>query len=121
MDDIVEPCQRIATDNTDVPAWRAALAMLHARLGDLEAARPHYEALFNDDSISIPRDVVWLNAVTYLAETCALLNDADRAPMLARALEPYTGRIALIDRGLACKGSVQRFLGLLASARGDVQ
>ena len=61
------------------------------------------------------------NALTYLAETCAFLDDADRSPELFAALEPYAHRLALIDRALACKGSVRRFLGLLAGTHGDVE
>jgi hypothetical protein len=120
LDAVVGPCERLADHNTDVPAWRAALAMLHVRRSDFDAAQPHYDALSADDFRAIPRDVVWLNALTYLAETCAALGDARRAPVLLAALAPYADRIALIDRGLACKGTVSRHLGLLAWIAGDV-
>ncbi|MGH9137136.1 MAG: ATP-binding protein [Acidimicrobiales bacterium] len=119
MNELVEPCERIAADNIDVPAWRAALAMLHARRGDLDASTAYYGPLVHGGLDAIPRDVVWLNAMTYLAETCASLGDTEHAPHLAATLEPYADRVALIDRGLACKGSVQRFLGLLAGTLGD--
>jgi DNA-binding CsgD family transcriptional regulator len=119
MDAVVEPCQRITTENTDVPAWRAALAMLHARRGDHDQARRHYEPLAVNHFEAIPRDVVWLNAMTYLAEVCAVLGDTEHATTLLDALAPYASRVALIDRGMACKGSVQRFLGLLAVTAGD--
>ena len=120
MDTVVEPCQRLAEQNTDVPAWHASMALLHIRRGDHAAARRHYEPLAVDGFQSIPQDVVWLNAMTYLAEACAALGDADRAPLLLHVLEPYEDRLALIDRALACKGSVHRFLGLLAATTGDV-
>jgi hypothetical protein len=117
---VVEPCVRIATDNTDVPGWGAALALLHARRGDLDAARSHYEPFAADRFRSIPADVVWLNTVTYLAETCAILGDGEGAAALIDVLTPYAARVALIDRGLACKGAVERVLGLLAGAMGDL-
>jgi DNA-binding CsgD family transcriptional regulator len=119
MHEVVEPCERIASANPDVPAWRAALAMLHARRGDHGAARTYYEPFAAAEFRSIPHDVVWLNAVTYLAETCALLRDEPRAPTLLQTLAPYADRVAVIDRALACKGSVRRFLGLLAATTGD--
>jgi hypothetical protein len=119
MDELVAPCERIVAANRDVPAWKAALAMLHARRRDRESARSCLEPLAVDQFTAIPRDVVWLNAMTYLAETCSFLEDADCARVLLRALEPYGSRVALIDRGLACKGSVDRFLGLLAATAGD--
>lgn len=49
------------------------------------------------------------------AETCACLEDAERARTLLAALTPYANRMALIDRAHACKGSVHQFLGLLAA------
>jgi DNA-binding CsgD family transcriptional regulator len=57
-DDVVGPCTRFVNDNTDVPAWRAAVAMLHARRGDHKAARPHYELLAANGFRTIPRDDV---------------------------------------------------------------
>jgi hypothetical protein len=119
MDALVEPCEQIAATNRDVPAWRAALAMLHARRHDTNAARSVFTQLSRDRFSGIPRDVVWLNATTYLAETCAFLHDAENARVLYDALAPYAEHVALIDRGLACKGSVDRFLGLLAATTGD--
>jgi DNA-binding CsgD family transcriptional regulator/tetratricopeptide (TPR) repeat protein len=119
MDDLAGACERIVADNPDVPAWRAALAMVHARRADHESALVEFERLAVDRFLHIPRDVVWLNAMTYLAETCAFLGDTDRAPLLFTALEPYASRVALIDRALVCKGSVERFLGLLAATAGN--
>ena len=119
LDALVEPCARFARLYKHVPAWRAALALLHARRVDPAAARREYEDLAAGDFVTIPRDFVWLNAVTYLAETCAFLGDAGRATVLYALLLPYAGRLVLIDRALACRGSVERFLGLLAATTGD--
>jgi tetratricopeptide (TPR) repeat protein len=119
MDDLVEACERFVHVHADVPAWRAALAMLHARRRDHEAASEHYELLARDGFRAIPHDFVWLNAMTYMAETCAFLEDTERASMLSEILDPYANRVALIDRGLACKGSMLRFLGLLATVADD--
>ncbi len=120
LDELVDPCARISRQNPDVPAWRAATAMLHSRRRDRDGAIAEYEAVIAAGLDTIPRDAVWLNALTYLAETCAFLHDVDRSPQLFAALEPYADRLALIDRALACKGSVRRFLGLLAATHGDM-
>jgi DNA-binding CsgD family transcriptional regulator len=119
MDAVVDPCTRIATDNRDVPAWRAALALLHTRRDDRPAAEAAYDMLAAERFSAIPADVVWLNAMTYLAETCAYLGDDEGARVLLDALIPHTGLVVLIDRALACKGSVDRFIGLLAAVAGD--
>jgi DNA-binding CsgD family transcriptional regulator/tetratricopeptide (TPR) repeat protein len=120
LDELVEQCERIAAENAQVPAWRASLALLHTRRGDDRSARVEFEKLVVDDFLSIPRDAVWLNAMTYLAETCSFLQDEKVAAPLFDILKPYSGRVAIIDRALACKGSIDRFLGLLASTRGKV-
>jgi len=119
MDDIVVPCERIADQNRDVPAWRAALCLLHVRRGDVDAAAEQYSHPLLDDLESIRRDVVWLNAMTYLAETAWFLRDRDRAADLFELLSPFAERVVLIDRGFACRGSVHRFLGLLGATMGD--
>jgi hypothetical protein len=118
LDLLVEPCVRLAHENPDVPAWRAATAMLHSRRGDRTSASSEYEAVLAAGLDSIPRDAVWLNALTYLGETCAFLGDAERAAQLFSMLEPYADRLVLIDRALACKGSMRRFLGVLAATDG---
>jgi hypothetical protein len=119
MDALVEPCERIVAANPDVPAWRAAIALLHARRRDPPSARSWFDPLAAERFQAIPRDVVWLNAMTYLAEACAFLEEGATAEVLFGALEPYGSRMALIDRGLGCKGSVDRFLGLLAATTGN--
>jgi DNA-binding CsgD family transcriptional regulator len=119
MDDVVEPCEHMADRSLDVPAWRAASALLHTRRGDTDAAGRHYTRLAHDHFASIPDDVVWLNAMTYLAETASFLDDRGGAGTLRGLLGPHAERVVVIDRGFACKGSVHRFLGLLAATTGD--
>lgn len=100
-------------------AWRGALALMYAVLGDHEAAREEFEELAVDDFARIPRDVVYVNALTFLAEICHLLGDVVRAGILFELLEPFAGTFALVDRAIYCKGSVDRFMGLLAATAGD--
>ena len=116
---LVEPYEELAARYPQVPAWHAALAMLHARRGDEAAARAEFEVLAAGDFATVPRDAVWLNAITYCAETAAFLRDVDRARVLLRLLEPYRDRFVLIDRAIVCKGPAGRFLGLLAATVGD--
>lgn len=119
LDELVEPCERFARLYGHVPAWRAALAYLHACRGDQEAASEAYEPLAADGFAAIPRDFVWLNAFTYLAETCVYLDDKRRAALLHQSLLPYASRVVIIDRALGCKGSVARHVGLLAATMGN--
>lgn len=119
LDELVAPYEALTARYPQVPAWRAALAMLHTRRGDATAAWKEFDQLKPDGFAAVPRDVVYLNALTYLAETCNFLNDAHAARALLRLLDPFAGRVAIIDRALACKGSIYRHLGLLRATTGD--
>lgn len=121
MDALVEPYEALVARYPQVPAWRGALALLHARRADRAAAGTEFEVLAADEFAAIPRDAVWLNALTYSAETCAFLGDEKRAAVLTRLLEPYRDRLVLIDRAVVCKGAAARFLGLLAATTGDMR
>lgn len=120
LDDLAERWHPLAAPFPHVPAWPAGLAMLHARRGDRDAAAEQFEPLAADDFAAIPHDVVYLNALTYLAETCWFLDDAPRARALLALLKPFAGRFALVDRAMYCKGSVDRYVGLLAATTGDL-
>lgn len=119
MDEVVGPKERVAARYPQVPAWRAALAFLHTRRGDEAAARAQFDRLRPDRFAAVPRDVVYVNALTYLAEACHFLGDAAAAGELLELLEPFADRVTMVDRAFACKGSVRRHLGLLAATLGD--
>lgn len=119
LDELAELWVALAARYPHVPAWRAALALLHARRGDAPKAREQFEPLAADDFAGVPRDVVYVNTLTFLAETCHFLGDAARARVLLTLLGPFSGRFALVDRAMYCKGSVDRYLGLLAATAGD--
>jgi DNA-binding CsgD family transcriptional regulator len=102
-----------------VPAWRAKVAFLHARLGDREAAAAVASQLSAHRLADLPRDAVWIGGLYYLAEVASFLEDGSQARVLYDVLEPYADRIVVIDRALICLGSVARVLGLLATVLGD--
>jgi DNA-binding CsgD family transcriptional regulator len=102
-----------------VPAWRAKVAFLHARLGDHEAAAAVASQLSAHRLAELPRDAVWIGGLYYLAEVASFLEDGSQASVLYDVLEPYADRIVVIDRALICLGSVARVLGLLATVLGD--
>jgi hypothetical protein len=56
--------------------------------------------------------------MTNLAEICVFLGDEDAARRLLALLAPYADRFVVKDRAMVCKGSVSRFLGLLAATAG---
>lgn len=97
--------------------WRCALALLLAELGREDEARRELEQLAAGDFEDFPRDVLWLVAMSLLAELVALLGDSRRARRLYDLLIPYEGR-NIVSLGAAYIGPVDRYLGLLARTAG---
>ena len=99
-------------------AHRASLALVSLRLGRLDEAREQLEVLAADGFAGVPRDVLWLDAMCDMAEVAAGVADKARAEVLLSLLAPYAERLVVKDRAMACKGSVSRYLGLLATTAG---
>lgn len=103
--------------NPGDPIWPASLAWLRARLGEHDAARGMVESVL--PLARIPRDRNWLACMAILAEPASLVADEALQRQLYDVLSPYAGRLAPIGLGVACWGTVDRALALLARARGD--
>jgi DNA-binding CsgD family transcriptional regulator len=95
--------------------WRPGLALVYAELGMKDEARAEFDALAPQSFAAIPRDGLWSNSVSYLAEVCAFLGDAERAAELYAFLAPYDGRNIVAGPNIACAGAVGRHLGMLAA------
>jgi DNA-binding SARP family transcriptional activator len=108
-------CQLVA-DWPARPAFRCALAHLHARLGRLSEAQRALDDLTRHDCSALPFDQEWLYGMSLLAETAALLGDTDSATVLYRLLVPWAAFNAA-DWPEAIRGSVSRYLGILATTR----
>lgn len=104
----------------DIPAWRALLAFAEARAGRLEDARADLERATGDGFADVPRDAVFLVTLAHCADAAAITGHREIAASLRRLLDPYGDRWVVIDRGLACKGSTQRLIGLLDGMLGDL-
>jgi AAA ATPase domain len=115
----LEPLVRKNADR--LPAmrrWRCGLALVLAELGREDEARRELEHLAVADFEDVPRDALWLVAMSLLAELCTLLDDRSRARRLYELLVPYEGR-NVVSMGAAYLGPVARYLGLLAMTIGE--
>jgi DNA-binding SARP family transcriptional activator len=116
--DEVEP--EIAELVREYPArtvFRCALACLHARIGRGREARQALAELANDEFSALAFDQEWLFGMSLLAEAAALLGETGTAAVLYRLLLPWPAFCA-VDVGEGIRGSVSRYLGLLATATG---
>jgi DNA-binding CsgD family transcriptional regulator/tetratricopeptide (TPR) repeat protein len=110
----------VAADSGEGGAWGPALALLLAELGLLDESRAALCRLCADDLAAVPRGGLWLAGLVYLADACALVGDADVAPVLYRALLGLEGKNVVIGQGVACYGAADRHLGVLAATFGDL-
>ncbi len=117
--DEVEQALREIYDRTEIPMWRAALAVLAVECGDLATAQAELAAMVDGKSMSMPFDANWLAGMTFLSLACVDTRDIERAAVLYEALEPYRGRIAVAGAGAACIGPVSHILGILAWVTGN--
>jgi hypothetical protein len=101
-------------DQQQLGVWRAGIVLARLDGDQREHAERDFDALARDNFDAIPPDLFWLGAMCLLAEACARLGDAARAPVLYARLAPHAERNAQI--GLAVSvGTVHRFLGLLSA------
>ncbi|MFN2555729.1 MAG: AAA family ATPase [Nitriliruptorales bacterium] len=95
--------------------WVAGFALIFVHLGRLREARELFERMARRGFENLPRDAIWIDVMATNSLLCALLGDDERAAILYGLLLPYRDRCNVSDRAVACMGSVERELGLLAT------
>ena len=110
--------QRFMAENPQEVTWRPGLALIASDLGFLEPARKAFDDIAAD-GFALPYDAKRSATLSYLAEVCARLEDADRARQLFELLLPYKELTVAVGTAVVCYGSAARYLGLLSSAMGD--
>jgi len=93
---------------------RCTLAYVYGELGRLDDARRVYEPDARSGFTAIPRDRMWLTAMTVLAQVTFELDDRERAPVLYEMLRPIADRNVVVGEGMAAYGPAAFQLGLLA-------
>jgi tetratricopeptide (TPR) repeat protein len=118
MGEVREQLRRFADGYPAMPVYRAALALACCEAGRAADARREYRSLATHDFDGIPRDSVWLLSMAFLSETCGHLGDEEGAAVLYDLLSPFAGR-NVVSPDAIFAGPVARYLGILASTRGD--
>jgi DNA-binding SARP family transcriptional activator len=99
------------------PVFRCVLAHVEARLGRTAEAGRALGELARDDFRALPFDQEWLYAMSLLAEVAVLVGDGDAADRLYQTLLPWAAFNA-VDVAEGFRGSIARYLGLLATSTG---
>jgi len=106
----------VASGETDADSvWRPALAVLFAEIGDLEAARRELRALVAADLGALIHGGLGLGGLTYVADACALIEDAALAAPIYDQMLAFEGQNMVIGSAVACYGAADRMLGALAT------
>ncbi len=117
--EVLPALRGLLANGPETALWQPGLALICAELGLQDEARAAFEPLAAGEFGAIARDAMWLTNIAFLAEACARLNDRRRAPLLYQLLEPNAGRNIVTGTNVACHGSADRLLGMLAATAGD--
>jgi len=115
----LEPMIREYADNLPVmPAWRCGLIAAHVQQDRREAVRRGFDELARDGFASLPRDNLYLAALTLLTDACAYLADRDGARALMALVAPYADRTAMVTDA-ALFAPMSRSMGRLSAVCGE--
>jgi tetratricopeptide (TPR) repeat protein len=116
LDEVAPLVRLIASGQTDVGGvWRPALAVLLAEVGDVEAARRELGVLVDAGLAAIAERGLGVGGLTYVADACALIEDAELAAPIYEQLLAFEGQNVVIGSSVACYGAADRMLGALAT------
>jgi predicted ATPase/DNA-binding CsgD family transcriptional regulator len=116
--ELAEVTRLLAGSGRPGGTWRPALAAVLAELGMEDEARRELEQV-REEGFAGLRATLWVASLTYLADACAAVGDAELAALLYPELAPLAGGIVEIGHGVACYGAADRYLGLLAATLGE--
>jgi predicted ATPase/DNA-binding winged helix-turn-helix (wHTH) protein len=102
---------------TRVPTVRATIALVELEGGHPGAARRVLHDVAADDYAALASDPDLLCTASWLAEICARLGASAEADALYERLAPWRERVAGVY-AITCRGSMARYLGLLATTAG---
>jgi DNA-binding CsgD family transcriptional regulator len=113
------PVMRVlAGTERDGGPWRPGLAAVLAELGMEDGVRREL-ARVAESGLEPLRRGLWLASLTYLTDAAYAVGDATIAELIYPELAPLTGLNVMIGHGVACYGSADRYLGMLAATLGD--
>ena len=120
---LVDPLAAAIRSGWDLPVFRAALACIQARTGDLPSAKRGYDRLVDEDLLRTPSGSEWSICAYFLAQLAQLLGDTEGAGVLVARLAPYA-RTMIVTNGFGLSGgpffgSIAHLLGDLAALAGD--
>jgi tetratricopeptide (TPR) repeat protein len=116
--ELVEPTEDILTRVPQLPAWRAALALVFAFGSRHDDARTLLHEVAADlDGLAFSSTLC--GALVALTETARVLGDAEPAEAIYEWLVPFADRLCVISLSLTEMGPISRSLGVLSRLAGE--
>jgi DNA-binding CsgD family transcriptional regulator len=113
------PTVRILAGDPDrAGPWRPGLTAVLAELGMEDEARRELSRVAAT-GIEGYRASLWLATLTYLTDASSAVGDERMAAIVYPELEPFAGTNVMIGHLVACYGSADRYLGMLAATLGE--
>ncbi|HEY2480313.1 MAG TPA: AAA family ATPase [Solirubrobacterales bacterium] len=113
------PAVRILAGDPDRDgSWRPGLTAVLAELGMESEARRELSRVAAS-GIERYRASLWLATLTYLTDASSAVGDEATAAIVYSELEPFAGTNVMIGHLVACYGSADRYLGMLAATLGE--
>lgn len=122
VSEVLEVIRDFSARYPRIVGWRVLYAFALLRAEQAGEAEAEYRSL-KGVGFALPDDLNWMVSMAWLAELSHTLGDADDQRVLYGRLLPYADRLVVVGyAGIACLGSVERYLALLASKleAGDV-
>lgn len=107
----------LALQSEESGAWQPGLACAYAELGMATESRDVYDEIMTDTFHVRERDQIWPITLSFLADTCLLLEDHDTAQLLLDELAAYRGWVLTAGFTTAA-GPADRFRAELAALLG---
>jgi class 3 adenylate cyclase len=108
------PALREGSEQFPANIWRCLLGCAYIESGRAEEARLEFDFVARNNFRALSQDAYYLLNLGLLADTCAALQDRERAPLLYDQLLAYKGRY-LAPAAPLTAGSTARSLGLMAA------
>jgi DNA-binding CsgD family transcriptional regulator/tetratricopeptide (TPR) repeat protein len=99
-------------------SWRPGLAAVLAELG-MEAEARRELARIAAEGLDPYRASLWLATLIYLTDASSAVGDEGIAAIVYPELAPFAGANVMIGHLVACYGSADRYLGMLAATLGE--
>jgi DNA-binding SARP family transcriptional activator/tetratricopeptide (TPR) repeat protein len=117
LGEIVDLTRQTTADTPGLQAWRAALAVMYARVGDVAKAVDIVDELAADPASAFPQNLVWLVGHSLLAEAVAAVGTPEQAAREYELLAIFNGRVPCLAN--VARPAVALSLATLAAKTGE--